>query len=191
MSEYFKFYLAKKNKDGVFESLGPWGMKDDKLIPMPLVVRSRSYMNGLRENLGATNDLAKVEESIRDVFGDEEYFEVGWIAIEDILNLAKTKGFKEGYVLKEKLDYIYKNQDTEDDYDLDIYDDEYVSIRRYAEMSEKERKLYAYHRWIDLDSKEYLADILATVALSYYNANIFNFLDYLPMDKLYLLVHRG
>ena len=191
MSEYFSFYLAKRNDDGVFESLGPWGMKDDKLIPMPLVVRSRSYMNGLRENLGATNDLTKVEESIRDVFGDEEYFEVGWIAMEDILNLAKTKGFKEGYVLKEKLDYIYKNQDNEDDYDLDIYDDEYVSIRRYAEMSEKERKLYAYHRWIDLDSKEYLADMLATVALSYYNANIFNFLDYLPMDKLYLLVHRG
>lgn len=191
MSEYFKFYLAKKNKNEVFESLGPWGMKDNKLIPMPLVVRSRSYMNGLRENLGATNDSTKVEESIRNIFGDEEYFEVGWIAMEDILNLAKTKGFKEGYVLKEKLDYIYKNQDTEDDYDLDIYDDEYVSIRRYAEMSEKERKLYAYHRWIDLDSKEYLADILATVALSYYNANIFNFLDYLPMDKLYLLVHRG
>lgn len=191
MSEYFSFYLAKRNDDGVFESLGPWGMKDDKLIPMPLVVRSRSYMNGLRENLGATNDLTKVEESIRDVFGDEEYFEVGWIVMEDILNLAKNKGFKEGYVLKEKLDYIYKKQDKEEDYDLDIYDDEYVSIRRYAEMSEKERKMYAYHRWIDLDSKEYLADMLATVALSYYNANIFNFLDYLPMDKLYLLVHRG
>lgn len=196
MSEYFKFYLAKKNKDGVFESLGPWGKVEEKFIPIPLVIRSKGYMNGLKENLVEIREKEKVEESMRDffvekgLFGDKEYFTAYWLSMEDVLDLAKTKAMKEGYVLKERLDYIYKNSELDDE-DTYIDYDEYVSIRRYAEMPEDERRLYAYHRWIDYDSKEYVANELATTALNYYNANTFEVLEYMPIEDLYFLVKRG
>ena len=155
MSTYYEFYAAV-NKGDKIEAIGPYIKKDGEYRLLPILTRSRSFINF--DEFGCW--VLPVEKMTDDQVG---FFATeGWINEEnqsisyfvpyaDICALA-SDGLVQGYVTLEELDAV-----AESDYHLDALWDIWVRTpKMVAEMDPETRKQYGHIAYIDHCSTGYI-----------------------------------
>lgn len=178
MSTYYNFYAAKKNKDGMYEFIGPYlKNKDGELKIEPFFWRSRSFINFDEFNAYSipvdkmTNEVKEMctEESYP-FFSEEnekkEYYSIGyWIPYDKLNSLADDEPIRGFLPVDEAAALIASKYDPE--YIEWGLESAPVSAEMIAGMTEEKRSEYSFVSYVDRSSTAYQANFIVH-ALSEY-----------------------
>lgn len=135
MSQYFNFYLAKKNDDGLFEFVAPFVRENGEFVAKSLLERSRSFID-----YRAFEDMAESRIPIEDMdeylkrmctsvnFQGDEY-SCGYAIPYKVMRAhVMNAGIYRGYVTPSEFKYIASHDfRIEDKYEVDLVMPEIVA----------------------------------------------------------------
>lgn len=161
MSQYFSFYLARRDNEGKYHFVAPFSRNDNgEFEPKSLLTRSRSFIDKNEFEAMAFEKVAldKMDEYLYKLcknvgFHDEEY-STGWaIPYKSIVSAGSRAGIYRGYVSPEELKYLVENKYwTESKWDIDLTPAEVV-----AEQGKGDKVSVAFTAYTDTS---YYAHIL-------------------------------
>lgn len=163
MSEYFSFYLGRKNREtGMISLVGPY-YKDPngELKIKALYVRSRSFIDtDIRDMfdgipLEAMDDDLKRIAAVDDWFSDSHSVSIGYVAPLDRVFRAATFRPTKGYL---RLDEYFDESEL-DSSEL-LFAPNPVSVDYYVGLPEEERKNYAYVSFVRPGSVGYVCNCI-------------------------------
>lgn len=167
MSTTYEFYAGRKTAGGKIEAIGPYVRRDDGYHLIPILERSRSFIDwdefdGIRMSPEQFTD-DQIDYFTTDAWnGEERYSLASYIPYSQICSLAGD-GITQGYVTLDELDAAAKSG-----YDPDTLWDIWVRTpEMIAEMDAEERKGYGHIAFIDHCSTEYLCRQLINTADPY------------------------
>lgn len=187
MSTYYYFYIGKK-EDGVFKAFDLYNAKQK---PLAILCRSRSFISDLPDEFYHEEDEKKIGENIKHIAKEyklcsdntPDTYDLRYLSLAELLKFTKDGGIRHGYVDAEIVNiyevYGKKEGNVFSDYEFDI-----ISPIVYANMDKEEQKKYVYYSWIDYDSREYIANLLADIAVAIVDAN----LDYMKAEDIYIFM---
>lgn len=167
MSTTYEFYAGRKTAGGKIEAIGPYVCRDDGYHLIPILERSRSFIDWDEfEAWKMTPDQfteEQVEYFTADSWNGEERVSLAsYIPYKDICKLADD-GIIQGYVTLEELDAAAKSG-----YDSDAIWDIWVRTpEMIAEMDAEERKGYGHIAFVDHCSTGYICRQLISTADPY------------------------
>ena len=155
MSTYYEFYAAVE-KDGKIEAIGPYTRKDGEYRLIPLLSRSRSFIQW--DEFGYWNlPIEKMAEDQIEFFTDTGWLSddrqsiAYYIPFKDIAALADD-GLVQGYVTLDELNIVSASH-----YSQDALWDIWVKTPEVAaEMDPETRKQYGHISYIDHCSTGYI-----------------------------------
>jgi len=159
MSTYYDFYLAVK-KDDKIEAIGPYIRKEGEYRLVPIVSRSRSFIDIDDFDYWNLSIDQMAEDQIEFFtgegwFSDERQSIAYYVPYEEIRAMA-SDGLVQGYVTLEELDMVAKAECGADAF-WDIW---VRSPEVAAEMDPETRKEYGHVAYIDHCSTGYICSQL-------------------------------
>ena len=171
MSTYYNFYAAKKNKDGMYEFIGPYlKNKDGELKIEPLFWRSHSFIH-FDEFDAYPIPVNKMTDEVKEICTEEsfslfpekseekQYYTIGyWIPYDKLSSLADDEPIR-GFLPVDEAAALISSK----------YDPEYIewgleSIPISAEvmvgMTEEKRSEYSFVSYINRSSTAYQANFI-------------------------------
>ena len=162
MSTYYDFYLAVK-KDDKIEAIGPYIRKEGEYRLVPIVSRSRSFID-IDDFDGWNLSIDQMAEDQVELFTDDGWLKdecqsiAYYVPYEEIRAMA-SDGLVQGYVTLEELDMVAKAECGADAF-WDIW---VRSPEVAAEMDPETRKEYGHVAYIDRCSTGYICRQLINV----------------------------
>ncbi len=169
MSTYYNFYAGKKNKDGIFEFVGPYLKNNNgELKISPLFWRSRSFIKW--DKFDAIQiSVEKMSEEVAELCADESLvmfdnggvkkYSIGyWISLATLKSLGSDEPIR-GFLPVEEATQLIASQ-----YDPEFIEWEMESnpipAEAIAGMSNEERSKYSFVSYIDRSSVAYQANFI-------------------------------
>lgn len=134
MSQYFSFYLAKKNEDGKFSYVAPFKVNNGEFRPYSLLTRSRSFIDYEEFEELATEKIAVedmdeylIKFGTHTGFGDKDtkLSHLYAIPVDNMIGAVGNAGVYQGYVNKSEFKYIKeRHYFIESRWEVDLVDAE-------------------------------------------------------------------
>ena len=171
MSTYYNFYAAKKNKDGMYEFIGPYlKNKDGELKIEPFFWRSRSFIH-FDDFDAYPIPVDKMTDEVKEVCAEEgfssfseegeetQYYSIGyWIPYDKLSSLANDEPIRGFLPVNEAAALIASK------YDPDYIEWELESTPISAEvmvgMAEEKRSEYSFVSYVNRYSTAYQANFI-------------------------------
>lgn len=172
MSTYYNFYAAKKNKDGMYEFIGPYlKNKDGELKIEPFFWRSRSFIN-FDEFDAYPIPVDKMTDEVKEICAEEswteekQYYSIGyWIPYDKLSSLASDEPIRGFLPVDEAAALIASKYDPE--YIEWGLESTPISAEVMVGMAEEKRSEYSFVSYVNRSSTAYQANFISH-ALSEY-----------------------
>lgn len=176
MSTYYNFYAGKKNKDGIFEFVGPYlKNKNGELKISPLFWRSRSFIKW--DEFDAIQiPVEKMSEEVVELCADESFaafdngetkkYSIGyWIPLTTLKILENDEPIRGFLPVEEATQLIASKYDPEFiEWDMESNP---IPAEAVAGMSNEERSKYSFVSYIDGTSVAYQANFIYRALMEY------------------------
>lgn len=176
MSTYYNFYAGKKNKDGIFEFVGPYlKNKNGELEISTLFWRSRSFIRW--DGFDAIQiPVEKMSEEVAELCasesfaafnnGEVEKYSIGyWIPLSTLKSLGSDEPIRGFLPVEEAIQLIASNYDSEFiEWNMEGNP---IPAEVIAGMSNEERSKYSFVSYIDKFSVAYQANFIYCALVEY------------------------
>lgn len=179
MSTYYNFYAAKKNKDGMYEFIGPYlKNKDGELKIEPFFWRSRSFINfdefdpypiPVDEMTDEVKEMCteecfsffpeRNEEENKEKSEEEQYYSIGyWIPYDKLSSLASDEPIRGFLPVDEAAALIASKYDSE--YIEWGLESTPIPAEVMVGMTEEKRSEYSFVSYVNRSSTAYQAHFI-------------------------------
>ena len=176
MSTYYNFYAGKKNKDGIFEFVGPYlKNKNGELKISSLFWRSRSFIKW--DEFDAIKiPVEKMSEEVAELCADEGFaafdndevkkYSIGyWIPLTTLKILENDEPIRGFLPVEEAAQLIASKYDPEFiEWEMESRP---IPAEAVAGMSNEERSKYSFVSYIDRSSVAYQANFIYRALIEY------------------------